>query len=259
MESQLDILGEEPLLKRSSSCKRGHEFTPENTRVTRRGVRFCVECNRKRGRDWARKKSADTPGVDVVCPNCKKVRTVAASTGEKLRKWPRLCFSCSRKQARKGMMFVPRECRKCGKAFSGRSGAAVYCDPCVKRKPNEVRECPICQTKFTGYKGKKVCSPACRRRARLKDTYFGGRMFEAIGWKEKQCQICEKHLAKKAHVHHVFGHPDHSLLVVLCAGCHNAVSMLAGRKGFGEDQFKRLRWYAMAQRFKAPPKGEPRP
>lgn len=32
-------------------CRRGHEFTPENTRVDpKRGVRYCLECRRARGR-----------------------------------------------------------------------------------------------------------------------------------------------------------------------------------------------------------------
>lgn len=35
-------------------CKQGHEFTPENTRVTAR-QRVCITCARERGREWARK------------------------------------------------------------------------------------------------------------------------------------------------------------------------------------------------------------
>lgn len=46
-------------LKRSrqTHCKRGHEFTPANTYVTRRGHRRCVECNRVTVRElyWRKK------------------------------------------------------------------------------------------------------------------------------------------------------------------------------------------------------------
>jgi hypothetical protein len=84
-------------------------------------------------------------------------------------------------------------------------------------------------------------------------------MFEARGWRERVCQLCERHVPKRAHVHHVYGHPDHSELVVLCAGCHDLVSILARRPRFEEIQFKRLRWYAVAQRLRQAPDGEPVP
>ena len=44
---------------RKTHCLRGHDFTPENTRITKRGYRSCRECERIRNRaQYARKASA---------------------------------------------------------------------------------------------------------------------------------------------------------------------------------------------------------
>jgi hypothetical protein len=37
---------------RKTECKRGHEFTPENTMMTKQGGRSCRECGRIRNREW---------------------------------------------------------------------------------------------------------------------------------------------------------------------------------------------------------------
>lgn len=39
-------------------CIHGHEFTPENTHLLPRGERVCKECNRRRVRDYERRKRA---------------------------------------------------------------------------------------------------------------------------------------------------------------------------------------------------------
>lgn len=39
-------------------CKRGHEFTPENTRLSG-GSRHCRECDRRRHREYKARKSAE--------------------------------------------------------------------------------------------------------------------------------------------------------------------------------------------------------
>lgn len=44
---------------RKTHCLRGHDFTPENTRITKRGYRSCRECERIRNRAlYARKARA---------------------------------------------------------------------------------------------------------------------------------------------------------------------------------------------------------
>lgn len=40
-------------------CKNGHEFTPENTWVNRRGWRLCKTCSRRSQREWRHRRSAN--------------------------------------------------------------------------------------------------------------------------------------------------------------------------------------------------------
>jgi hypothetical protein len=49
--------------KKQSHCKRGHEFTPENTRISN-GTRHCRECGRQRMREQrvAAKKNSENVG-----------------------------------------------------------------------------------------------------------------------------------------------------------------------------------------------------
>lgn len=248
-----------PVRKLKTHCKRGHEYTPENTGVLRGNTRFCLTCDRARKDAHRRKRISTEKPVDVACPTCRVIRTVGATTARRLLQFPRECASCSRKRVRKGMTFAPTTCAQCGNSFSGRSGATKYCDACAGRKPIPLRECPICKKSYQGYKGKKACSTSCLRRLRLNDTYFGGRLFETIGWADKVCQICECVVVKRYHVHHVFGHPDHSRLVILCAGCHDLVSKIAMRKEYPDTFYDRLRWYAMAQKHGRIPDGDEPP
>lgn len=251
MSATLPVVPREPgCRKPKSACRRGHAFTPENTIQLRNGHRACRTCDRMRKEvHYNRTRATRERQVEVACPLCKRLRMVVATTAKRLQKMPHACFSCARKAIRKGMAFKPATCVKCGATFAGRSGAARFCDTCARRKPIERKTCGVCGAGYVGYKGKTACSQACLRRIRVNKTYFGGRMFEAKGWADKICQLCERHVPKKAHVHHVFAHPNHSALVVLCAGCHDVVSILARRPTFGETQFMRLRWYALAQRL----------
>jgi hypothetical protein len=83
----------------------------------------------------------------------------------------------------------------------------------------------------------------------MNHKYFGGVLETAIGWENKQCQACFKH-PKKYHVHHVLSHPDHSWLVVLCAGCHEIVSKMAWRK-YSDEALAALVGFAAMQRDRA--------
>jgi hypothetical protein len=49
---------------------------------------------------------------------------------------------------------------------------------------------------------------------------------------EATCQLCERHVEKGLTPHHIIGKendPDDELLVALCRGCHQLVSLLGGR------------------------------
>lgn len=241
----------QPLKARKTHCRKGHEMTPENT-VTdqRRHTRSCKACRDAR-REFNHKATKEEK-KQVACPACGLVRTVGKTTHRRIMKGKAtaVCLSCSRKSVRSGMTFAPGVCRECGKEFVRRSGSAKVCDQCMASGDYDrnTRECPICGRMFIGYKSKKACSHSCSRRLRLNDSYFGGRMMQAEGWDEKVCQVCSKAVPRRFHVHHVFGHPNHSRLVILCPGCHDAISKLAGRKNFGSEQLKRIAEFVMAQK-----------
>lgn len=183
----------------------------------------------------------------IVCPACHKVRRVGPRAARAALRRPAFCRSCSRKPARAKMVFARVPCRQCGRLFERASGNTKTCPAC---KPAAIgaRPCQVCGTLYTGYRNKLACSVACRIRLRRNLTYFGGRQFQAVGWEEKICQLCGRHTPKRAHVHHVYSHPNHKALIVLCAGCHDEVSKLARRPGFGPPQFEMLVRLVYAQR-----------
>lgn len=242
--------------KLKTHCKHGHEFTKENTLINRKGYRVCIACaNIRRDSRERRPKPTKEEVFGVSCPVCGIVRGVGKTTYRRHLKSPRPCISCSRKMLRKGMEFKPRFCAKCGSEFSGRSGSAKYCVSCTpRRKVFEPKECPVCKRMYTGYANRMTCSSSCRRRLSQNESYFGGRLFQAEGWDDKVCRICDKFVPQRFHVHHVFGHPDHSRLVVLCPGCHNAVSKLAHRANFGDENLRRVIYFVRAQRDGREPK-----
>jgi hypothetical protein len=45
------LVGAAALNSAKTACLRGHDFTPENTRVDRRGHRYCRQCNREHMRE----------------------------------------------------------------------------------------------------------------------------------------------------------------------------------------------------------------
>lgn len=243
--------------KLRTHCLRGHEFTVENTVRVRGAIRTCRICDRHRKDRYIQKERATREWkVEVVCPCCRRIRKVVWTHARRLQHKPRPCHSCSRRIVRGTMVFATATCEKCGREFSRRSGSARRCDDCAQRKPPERKECPVCGAVFVGYQQKGTCSNACRRRWKLNSTYFGGRLFDARGWAEKECQLCGRHVPRKAHVHHVFKHPKQDALVVLCAGCHDVVSTLANRNTYKDEQFRRLKWFVNAQRSGKAPAGE---
>lgn len=187
---------------------------------------------------------------EIACDSCKKLRMVSRHAALAFMNKPNFCRSCSRKSIRASMKFQPRPCSTCGREFTPASGGAAKCPQC--KKPSKVHECPVCGQRYVGQANKKTCSPTCSRRLRTNESYFGGKLFDAAGWKDKTCQICGRIVTKKGHVHHILSHPNHDHLAYLCAGCHDEVSKLAMRTQWGQRQFERLIWYALAQKTKSP-------
>jgi hypothetical protein len=179
--------------------------------------------------------------AEVVCPDCHKVRVVVKATQDQL------CRRCAGKAARR----KARSCTKCHRSFKT-STPRKRCPSCrTQREPN-IKTCVVCTERFDSVQGTITCSPSCARRYRTNDTYFGGQLYEAEGWKQKECQICFKHVPRGYQVHHVYGHPNHTRLVILCRGCHKLVTLMARRVGFDEETFRRLIAFALMQRHGVP-------
>jgi hypothetical protein len=81
-----------PLIKsRQTHCKRGHEFTPENTRIVN-GFRTCKECSRINAREWYAK-HGPAPRPVIRCAECGNQRPHRAHGR---------CATCDQRWRRKG-------------------------------------------------------------------------------------------------------------------------------------------------------------
>lgn len=106
-----------------------------------------------------------------------------------------------------------------------------YCEAnAVKPKTT----CPYCELDFWPLSHKQIyCTRDCANKARVDNSYFGGRRRETIGLLEGICQLCGQHTPKGLSSHHMLGKendPDNEHLIALCSGCHNIVTILGGRR-----------------------------
>jgi NUMOD4 motif/HNH endonuclease len=53
-------------------CPKNHEYTPENTRITKTGSRACIECANEQAREWYRTHGSARKDSNVVCPVCER-------------------------------------------------------------------------------------------------------------------------------------------------------------------------------------------
>lgn len=94
--------------------------------------------------------------------------------------------------------------------------------------------CPYCGIDYYPMSAKqKTCSRKCSQTMKRDKEYFGGNRRNTIGLAEGICQLCCQPKTKGLSAHHVLGKendPDNLCLVALCAGCHQLVGSLAGRK-----------------------------
>ena len=93
-------------------CKRGHEFTPENTFHMNSGSRLCRECDRARGREKSKRKRAATRTERIAngtfgkwrnpkaCHNALKTHCPGGhaydALNTRLYKGSRVCITCER-------------------------------------------------------------------------------------------------------------------------------------------------------------------
>jgi hypothetical protein len=94
--------------------------------------------------------------------------------------------------------------------------------------------CPYCEQEFWPQSGKQIyCKRHCANQARTDRDYFGGRRRETVGLADGQCQLCGQVGMKGLSSHHVLGKendPDNNYLIALCQGCHQIVTLVAGRR-----------------------------
>lgn len=109
-----------------------------------------------------------------------------------------------------------------------------YADYCERNAVKPQTKCPYCETKFWPLSHKQIyCTRDCAEKARVDNSYFGGRRRETIGLLEGICQLCGQHTPKGLSSHHMLGKendPDNEHLIALCSGCHNIVTILGGRR-----------------------------
>ena len=93
--------------------------------------------------------------------------------------------------------------------------------------------CPYCGALFFPANGKQVyCDRKCSSDARVDRSYFGGQRRSTVGLAEGICQLCQRKITKGLTPHHMLGKendPDNEVLVALCQGCHQLVTLLGGR------------------------------
>lgn len=83
-------------------CVRGHEYTPENTRIRKSGRRQCRTCARKQAREAARARRAATPPKPRKrATHCKAGHEFTAENTAIRPNGDRRCKECNRQAARK--------------------------------------------------------------------------------------------------------------------------------------------------------------
>ena len=109
-----------------------------------------------------------------------------------------------------------------------------YLQYCEKNAVKPKTNCPYCEQEFWPLSHKQIyCTRECANKARVDNSYFGGRRRETIGLEEGVCQLCGNHTPKGLSSHHMKGKendPDNEYLIALCQGCHHIVTLVSGRK-----------------------------
>lgn len=130
---------------RKTHCKRGHEFTPENTRVNRRGGRACLICSQMHWR--SRPPKAKHPaGARPLRSHCKRGHSFS---GENLiidAKGARSCRAC--RNLKQAVRAVKRREGRPARAFSSQTHCAAgheYTPETLNITARGDRDCRICQ------------------------------------------------------------------------------------------------------------------
>lgn len=115
-------------------CKWGHEFTPENTRITKRGTRECITCQRQRVNEYMKKRRAEIKKDAGLCGQCGKPRE-----SERYK----LCRDCrevvrERSRQERAKRRAEKRCFRCGKPRD--SNFFKLCTPCRELQVSQYHE-----------------------------------------------------------------------------------------------------------------------
>lgn len=105
---------------------------------------------------------------------------------------------------------------------------------CEKNAVKPKTKCPYCESEFWPLSVKQIyCNRKCADQARTDNSYFGGKRRTTIGLLEGICQLCGAKDMPGLSSHHIKGKendPDNDHLIALCQGCHQIVTIVAGRR-----------------------------
>lgn len=109
-----------------------------------------------------------------------------------------------------------------------------YENYCEQNAVKPKTPCPYCEIEFWPLSHKQIyCTRDCANKARVDNSYFGGKRRETIGLLEGVCQLCGNKTPKGLSSHHMLGKendPNNEYLIALCQGCHQIVTILGGRR-----------------------------
>lgn len=96
-----------------------------------------------------------------------------------------------------------------------------------------LKKCTYCDTEFVPSTGRQqFCNRKCSTDNRQDQAYFGGQRRTTVGLSEGVCQLCQRKPERGLSSHHVLGKendPENEILVALCSGCHQVVTLLGAR------------------------------
>jgi 5-methylcytosine-specific restriction endonuclease McrA len=111
---------------------------------------------------------------------------------------------------------------------------AAWADYVQARGEPASAQCAYCGDRFYPINGnQQFCTDRCGKDAKRDERYFGGNRKNTVGLLSGVCQVCGSYREKGISSHHIFGKDndqDDAVLIALCRGCHQLVTILSSRK-----------------------------
>lgn len=114
-------------------------------------------------------------------------------------------------------------------------------------------QCDYCGTEFFPMTVRqKSCTRQCAATKKRDEEYFGGKRRNTVGLAMGVCQLCDQE-KERLSSHHVLGKendPGNDCLIAVCAGCHQLIGLLSGRRFVDQpDGWENLIHLVMARRM----------